>query len=465
MDLQAACAVVVSATPGERPHSAPSPSMTGEILYCFFLLALALLLFALERIPVDVATIALLAALVLPGILTPAEAFAGFGNEAIVILGGIFVMSGAIQQTHALDPLAGWLLRRAGARERRLTTATLSLAGAVSAFLNNTTVAALFAPQAAILARRAGFSPSRLLLPLAFATILGGTCTLVGTSTNVAVSGFLAKQGFEPLGLFEATPVALACCAVGFAYLVFAAPRFLTNASAPRSREFEVAFHEISDGDVVPVSGTPHPGNEKATRKNQILAPTIFILSIGLGASGLLPLSGTVLAGAAAVILLRCISPEQARAFVDWRLLVLIGGMTAFGTALAQTGASAWLAQRIVDLLLPWGALAVLGGFLVLTVVLTQPMSNAAAALVVLPVALEAAALCGSDPRAFGIGIMLAASLSFLTPFEPACLLVYGAGNYRFLDFLKVGTPLTLILLAIILIVLPVFFPLSPHHP
>jgi di/tricarboxylate transporter len=87
-------------------------------------------------------------------------------------------------------------------------------------------------------------------------------------------------------------------------------------------------------------------------------------------------------------------------------------------------------------------------------------MSNAAAALVVIPIAIKAAEQIGAEPRTFAIGVMLAASLSFITPFEPASLLVYKAGNYRFMDFLKIGSLLTLLLLAILLWLLPHFFPL-----
>jgi di/tricarboxylate transporter len=106
--------------------------------------------------------------------------------------------------------------------------------------------------------------------------------------------------------------------------------------------------------------------------------------------------------------------------------------------------------------------MSVMGGFFVLTVVLTQPMSNAAAALVVLPVAMSAARALGVEERTFAIAIMLAASISFVAPLEPACILVYGPGRYRFQDFVRVGGGLTLILIPIVLLLIPVFWPLYP---
>jgi di/tricarboxylate transporter len=120
------------------------------------------------------------------------------------------------------------------------------------------------------------------------------------------------------------------------------------------------------------------------------------------------------------------------------------------------------LAHGVVDLLEPFGVRAILAGFVVLTILLTQPMSNAAAALVVLPVALQTARVLGASERTFAIGIMLAASVSFIAPFEPACVLVYGPGKYRFRDFVKTGALLTAILTVIVLVLLPVFWPLYP---
>ena len=113
-----------------------------------------------------------------------------------------------------------------------------------------------------------------------------------------------------------------------------------------------------------------------------------------------------------------------------------------------------------------YGVMLMLIGFFVLTFVLTQPMSNAAAALVVLPVALEAAQALGVNERTFAIAIMLAASISFVTPFEPSCILVYGPGKYKFIDFIKTGFLLTVILILVVLLLLPVFWPLHtvPGH-
>ncbi len=191
-----------------------------------------------------------------------------------------------------------------------------------------------------------------------------------------------------------------------------------------------------------------------------IMVLGVFLAAVIAGSLNLLPLSACFLIAAVAVVLLGAVNIERAYQFIDWRLLVLIGGMTAFGTAMEKTGTAAFLSELIVQALGPLGVHGILAGFFVLTIILTQPMSNAAAALVVLPVAITTAEVLGSNPRTFAIGVMLAASISFVAPLEPSCVLVYGPGRYRFMDFVKVGSGLTLVLMVVVLWLLPWFWPL-----
>jgi di/tricarboxylate transporter len=195
-------------------------------------------------------------------------------------------------------------------------------------------------------------------------------------------------------------------------------------------------------------------------KRKGIITISAFVLAIVLGSFNILPLSISFLGAAVISILTGCINTNKAYEAIDWRLLILIGGMTAFGAAMDKSGAAQYLANGIVSLLAPMGTLTVLAGFIFLTVFLTQPMSNAAAALVIVPVALQTANALDANPRTFAIAIMLAASVSLVTPFEPSCILVYGPGKYKFSDFLKVGSFLTLILMLIIIFLVPVFWTL-----
>ena len=128
---------------------------------------------------------------------------------------------------------------------------------------------------------------------------------------------------------------------------------------------------------------------------------------------------------------------------IDWRLIILIACMISFGLAMEKTGADVYLAGFIIGATAHYGPVAVLAGFFIMTVALTQPMSNQAAALVMLPIAAKSAIALGLNPRTFAVAVTYAASCSFLTPLEPACVLVYTPGRYRFFDFVKVGSILT----------------------
>ncbi|GAA4425806.1 SLC13 family permease [Pontibacter saemangeumensis] len=584
-----------------------------EIALVLTLLVIAVVLFATEKLPVEIVTLIMLIILASVRIITPEEAFAGFSSDFIIIIASIFILSAALQETGILDFAVIRLVRLAHKSSNLMLFVVMVVTGIVSAFMNNTTVTAMFVTPLVGLSRRINKSPSKLLMPLAFAAILGGTGTLIGTSTNVAVSGYIAKTGLPPIGLFEISGIGFAIFLVGVLYmmtigqrmlpdhndqelteeyklqkylteivvlpdsplvgqLVFASdltslnfrilnvirgednflPDFRTRIMAKDvllvegdldnlmkvketkgiqimadvilekdlqtevirlaellvlrqstligntvkevnflqryglvviaiSRHGETLRSKIGSiqlqlGDLLLVQGSSERLNQLRNSNNVavldefepvlfkkrkgIIAIACFGVAILLGTLKLLPLSIAFLLAAICSILFRCISTDKAYRAIDFRLLILIGGMTAFGTAMEHSGAADFLAQGIVDLMGPMGKMGVLAGFVVLTVLLTQPMSNAAAALVVVPVALRAATEMGADPRAFAIAIMLAASVSLVTPFEPACILVYSPGKYRFWDFIRIGSPLTLLLIIVILLLVPVFWPM-----
>lgn len=585
-----------------------------EIAIVLGLLVLAVFLFTRETISVDVVTAILLIGLVATGILTPSEAFAGFSSDIIIILVSIFIISGALRQTGIMDTVGARLYVVAQGGVNRLLLTIMTVVSGMSAFMNNTTTTAVLMTPVIGVAQQAKISPSKLLLPLAYGSMLGGTCTLIGTSTNVAISGYIAQAGMQPLGLFELTPIGLLIVGVGIIYMLAVGQHLLpdhqeknlTETYAIREylseivimpeshligqkifesdlsnlgfrilavvrgqRRFLPTPHSIIEAedvflvegkweDLIKVKGTagieikadlqlgdldlqsgdikiaealiiPHSNLIGHTLKtanfrqrydlvvlavyrhgkslrDQIgriklqlgdvlllqgtterlnlwrrssdfwvleeIAPVLrrqrkglytaafFVLALLLGGMGWLPLSIAFLAAAVLTILFGCITVEEAYTFIDWRLIILIGGMTAFGVAMEKTDAAGFLAQGLLTVLKPFGVMAVMTGFFTLTIVLTQPMSNAAAALVVLPVALNAAQQLGVNQRTFAIAIMLAASISFIAPFEPACLLVYGPGKYGFMDFIKTGLGLTLMLMLLVLFFVPFFWPL-----
>ncbi|RAL22877.1 SLC13 family permease [Lujinxingia litoralis] len=194
--------------------------MNFELSFVFLLTLIALVLFVTERMRVDLVALLTMAALLPTGIITPAEGLSGFSNEATVTIAAMFVLSRALHRTGALKHIATHL-GRLYAYNERLATATMMIGvAAMSAFINNVAVVAIMLPVLLGVCRANNLSPSRVMMPLSFAAIFGGTCTLVGTSTNILISGLLTDLNQARIGMFETTVVGLAFLVVGTVYML-----------------------------------------------------------------------------------------------------------------------------------------------------------------------------------------------------------------------------------------------------
>ncbi len=590
--------------------------MTYEILVVLLLLAAAMVAFFLERLPIDVITLSLLAALVVLGILTPAQAFSGFANEVIVVLCSVFVLSGALVSSGVMESVGKLIHGLAGRSEGRAVTAIMAVSAGMSAFISNTNSTAILMPAVMEFSRRAKFSASRFLIPLAYASMLGGACTLIGTSTNLASSGLMRTFDLEPISMFELAPVGLVMVVVGTAWMAlvgyrtlpkhepvtlreeFAIDNYLSQIKVgegsdlvgmtlknswlgdagatvlavlrgdkkifpsaeevvmagdilviqasraelldldehpdlsfgpldshadedfadddvklaeavvmPRSRvqgktlrklnlrrrygvtvlaayrhgtsyATDIAGLRLREGDVLLLQGSPEGlallqsnesiwvigelGRQRFRRRRGSIALVALLGAVAAAAVGWVPVSVALLVAALIVVLTHGVASADVYGLIEWRVIVLIGGMTSFGVAMQESGAADYLAGVITRLALPFGLYAVMSAFILLTIALTQPLSNAAAALVVLPVAMSTASQIGVDPRSLAILVTLSASLSFIAPLEPACLLVYSPGRYRFSDYVKAGIPLTIIAFVVLLLLVPLLWPLIP---
>jgi di/tricarboxylate transporter len=597
--------------------------MPTEIAITLGFLLVALILFGTEKLPVDVVGIILVIGLVLTNVLNVNEALAGFGDNVIVTIAGLFILTGGLIKTGLVDLIGRRLYRIAGNNEFVLTALIMFVAAASASVLKNTTTTAMFLPVVIGLSERAKIPPSKLLMPLAFGAILGGSCTLIGTSTNLAVSGAMTRYGMAPYSMFELTTVGFLTFAVGMLYMLFIGRRMLPARGgegsftesyhireyisellvlpgsqligktlgeadlnreldlnvlgiirgketkiAPNSRErielndllivegrlanilnvkteagleikadfklndevleggaielFEVMvmrdsrlvgqtlksvrFRQTYDltvlainrhgetfieklseirlrfGDVLLVQGTREEieplvvegelllledvsaGTMRTEKRKWALAGFGLFLALSLSKVVFnyeIPLAICVLLGVMLLLATKTVRYGELYSLIDFRLLVLIACMMSFGVAMEKTGTDKYLAALIVQYFQQYGSVAVLAGFFLMTVILTQPMSNQAAALVVLPVAVKTAIALNLNPRAFAVAITYAASFSFITPLEPACVLVYTPGRYKFMDFVKIGTILTIVVFIVAIILVPVFWKLQ----
>ncbi|MGC8781481.1 MAG: SLC13 family permease, partial [Anaerolineae bacterium] len=174
-------------------------------------------------------------------------------------------------------------------------------------------------------------------------------------------------------------------------------------------------------------------------------------------------LVGEIMLGAALLtVLAGILTMDQVYSAIEWRTVFLVAGMLPLGLALTKSGAAALLANLLVGALLPYGPMIILAGLFILTALLTQAMAGAAVAGVIAPIAVQAAIQVGINPRSVAMAVALATSMAFITPLgHPVNLLVMGPGGYRFRDYFRVGLPLTLLLFGVIMICLPIFWPLA----
>lgn len=201
--------------------------MTIEILLALILVVSAVILFATERLPVDLTAMILMAVMLLSGIISPHEAIGGFSNPATVTVGAMFVLSAGLFKTGAVNAI-GTILGRLGRINFWLVLIVLMLTvGVLSAFINNTAAVAIFLPVVLAIARDTGTTAGRLLMPLSFASMFGGVCTLVGTSTNILVSSIAERHGLAPFGMFEMSALGLIFFGVGGVYMLLVGVRLI----------------------------------------------------------------------------------------------------------------------------------------------------------------------------------------------------------------------------------------------
>jgi di/tricarboxylate transporter len=592
--------------------------MTFEIGLLLVIILVAVVLFSLERVSPDVIGLGLVIVLVQTGLLPHNRAFAGFGSDTVIIILGLLILTAALLRTGVIDIAGRSILKYTGENPIHLLLVIMLTAAGLSAFVSNTAATAFFVPVVIGIANRAKISASKLLMPLAFSSILTSSVTLISTSTNLVVSGLMTQYKLEPIGMFELAPVGIPIAVVGLAYMFLMGRHWIPERVQPgdligefgvrpylseliilpasqlvgRTLE-EAAFGRdldlnvlqvlreknqvllpkrdlvLAPGDVLVVEGRTDdllkikdtagidikadvkfsdpnlqsenvrlvevilmpkspligrtlkgyrfreryglqvlglnrhgeniqrklsqaplrmgdvlllqgsPSNitalqdegvvkiltavkeERPNRQRARRAILIFAAVLALGTVKVITFPIAVMLGSVLVFLTRCITPEEAYREVEWKAVILIGSMLALGVAMEHTGTAPYLAGLITKAAGPAGPFWLLTGFFVLTVALTQPMSNQAAAVVILPVAIQTALKLSLDPRTFAMMIAVAASCSYLTPLEPSCLMVYGPGRYKFIDFLKVGAPLTLIIYVIAILLVPRVWPLT----
>ncbi len=565
------------------------------------ILFLAIILFATEWLPMDLVAMLILLALSITGMVSVPEALSGFANPAVITVAAMFVISSGITHTGALGKAEEHLIRLAGGNEMRLTAIIMASVALFSAFINNIGATAVLMPVVLQICRRLHLSPSKMLIPLAYGSLLGGVCTLVGTPPNILMNALLYEYTGEQFSMFTFSPVGLVLVVAGIGYMALFGRKLLpvrksgklteayqvkeyitqveilpdsplaaqTIAGSALENDFQLQVRAIlrgkekypqprrnrklRAGDILFLEGNPQgilkvmaakglrllperdnplpnrgkellvveasltPNSEMAgktlrqvrfretygltvlalwrqgapvvkkvdhvvLRFGDVLllqgteegimhlgrehgflllggvAPVpyrprqapmaLMILSavILLSTTEVLPITLAAPFGAVAMVLSRCLTVQEAYESIDWRIIILIAGTLPLGLALENSGAANLLAERLLQGVGGWGPGVVLAAFFLLTSLLTEIMSHAAAAVLIAPIALHAALTLQVSPRPFFMAVAIAASSCFMTPIShQSNALVMGPGGYRFSDFIRTGAPLNLL--------------------
>lgn len=413
------------------------------------LLVLAAVIWALvfDKGRADVVALTGAAVLLISGVVRPVEVQGAFASPAIIALASLFVIAYAMELSGLLDAaiqkVVG-LCRRIGAAGIWLL---IAICGAASAFLNNTPIVVLSGPLVRDVAQSMGLPPKRFLIPLSYAAVLGGSCTLIGTSTNLLVDDMASISGQPRFGIFEMTPVGLVVALVGGVYLMLFSGRLIGTADGMQRPAGEQVA--VEQANAAGVSGS-QVGSAEAFAEHRplhalraFLSAGIFLAVIVLAALKIAPIAACAFAGAVLLILLRVITADEAYAGLRPDILMLIAGMIVLGIALEQSGLASAVTDAMVGSLNtvhPLVALAILYG---VTLFLTEILSNATVAVLITPLAVALAESLQVSPRPFLIAVMVAGSAAFATPFGyQTNVLVYRLGGYTFMDFVRVGLPL-----------------------
>ncbi len=422
--------------------------MSPAVITLLFLL-FAIVMFVWEKIPLAITAMIVCIGLIVTGVLSWQNAFAGFVNSNVILFVAMFIVGGALFETGMANKVGG-LVTKFAKTERQLIVSVMTITGLMSGVLSNTGTAAVLIPVVIGIASKSGFSRSRLLMPLVFAAAMGGNLSLIGAPGNM-----IAQSALEPLGLrfgfFEYGLIGLPILAVGILYFAFVGYRFLPTIT-PKD---DGAFKEGRDYSNVP--------EWKQKLSLYILVASILAMifekSIGIP----LHISGCI--GAILLILTGVISEKDAYRAIDMQTIFLFGGTLALATALEKTGAGAMIADRAIALLgenaSPFALLVVV--FLI-SCVLTNFMSNTATTALLVPISLSIATGMGADPRAVLMATVIGGSCAYATPIGmPANTMVLAPGGYKFMDYAKAGLPLIVCSTIVSLILLPIFFPFFPN--
>ena len=421
-------------------------------------LAVAAFLFVTELIPLAVTAMAACTALGILGVLPSKQVYAGLSNSTVVLFGGMFVIGAAMFKTGLAEAIGIAVVKKAGTNQVPLMAAIMLVTIVLSSVSSNTGTVACLMPVIIGICQAAKISPSKELMPLAIAANVGGTITMIGTPPNVIVTGALSAAGLPTFGFFEFAYIGIPLSIIVFFFTLFIGRHLLPKNDIGEMDEEalkEAAEEAGAGGDDEPKSTT------KMWISGLIMIGVVICMALDLKT---LPLQTAAVTGAILCVITGCLKEKEAYAGIDWVTIFLFAGMLSVATAMEKTGAGKLIADVVVGSMGEHPNAVVLCAVLYLiSNVLTQFMSNTAAAALLAPIGISIAQSIGADPKPVLMAIGIAASMAFATPMAtPPNTLVLGPGGFTFNDYVKVGLPLCIVTFIASVIIIPIFWPFFP---
>lgn len=435
--------------------------MTPSQLITLAVLAAVVAALINARVRSDVVALTGAAILLLTGVVRPVEVQAAFASPAIIALASLFVIAFAMELSGLLDAAIRGVVKLCRRIGRAGLWIIIALAGVASAFLNNTPIVVLSAPVVRDVAKSMNLSPKQFLIPLSYAAVLGGSTTLIGTSTNLLVNDMAAVAGQPRFGIFEITPAGVIVALTGGLFLMLFSGR-LAKGNATEVEPEEAIVQNLDPGLAGGQLGSAISFAEERPLQplKAVASLVVFGIVVALAAFNIAPIAASAFAGAVLLILMRVITADEAYRGLRPEVLMLIAGMVVLGIALDVTGLAGAVTNELiyrVDDLGPLLALIIIYGA---TLFATELLSNATVAVLFTPIAVSLAEALQVSPRPFLVAVMLAGSASFATPFGyQTNTIVYQMGGYNFSDFLKIGIPLNFITWAAAIFAIQLYFP------
>lgn len=414
------------------------------------ILCLIIVSFVTQIIPLPLTAVLGALAMMVAGILTPAQAVANFGNDIVMLVVGVSTIGNAVFETGLASKIGNAItsFKPAARNEKMFLFIVLLVVMVLSAFLNNTATVAIFMPLVATVARttKGVITKKNCYMAIGIASVVGGNLTLAGSTPQLVAQGFLTSmEGTRPLGFFELAIGALPVAAIMLIY-------YMTLGYKLQQKAFD--FDDVPDADSA--------SGEAAhfDRLHAVIVGVVLAGCIVCFVTGVYSLGTVSLIGAAICIITGCISLDKTFQMMDWSTVAVMGGSLGFAAGLQASGAGELIATKLLYLFGGESANPFLlcTMFIVLASVLGNVMSHVASVSILIPIACPVALAIGANPMAFAVGIIIGCNLSFCTPVGTTPMTMTLVGGYRFTDYVKVGGLLNVLAVIATIILIPLLY-------